>query len=166
MREKLFTPLQMDSAGFGWPARAHPEEPWGHRERQAEFVPHSPDDDYQLDPFIAPAGDIHVNILDLARFAHLHLTGLRGKPTLLQAATFEKLHQPHGEYALGWYVQEIRGLPASTHSGSAETFYAGVIVYPGKDIAVVIAVNAAGDRVREARDKLFSQLLRRFGAIS
>lgn len=166
MQEKLFKPLQMDSAGFGWPARAHPEQPWGHREKQTEFVPHSPNDDYQLDPFIAPAGDVHVNILDLARFAHLHLAGLRGRTALLRAATFEKLHQPHGEYALGWYVQDIKGLPASTHSGSAETFYAGVIVYPGKDIVVVIAVNAAGDRVREARDKLFSQLLRTFGAIS
>ncbi|HEY3476356.1 MAG TPA: serine hydrolase domain-containing protein [Anaerolineales bacterium] len=166
MQAELFEPLGMDSAGFGWPARAHPDEPWGHRESEAGFVPHDPNDEYQLPPFVAPAGDVHLNIMDLARFARFHLTGLNGKPALLTAATFEKLHHPNGEYALGWYIQDIRGLPASTHSGSAGTFKAGVLIYPKKDIAVVVAINAAGERVTEARDKLFSLLLRKFGAIT
>ena len=166
MQSLLFQPLEIESAGFGWPARTHADEPWGHRETETGFAPHSPNDDYQLVPFVAPAGDVHVNIIDFARFAHLHLAGLNGKSTFLQTATFEKLHTPNGEYALGWYAQQIRELPASTHSGSAETFLAGVIVYPPKDVAIVIALNAAGERVREARDKLFGLLLRKFGAIT
>jgi CubicO group peptidase (beta-lactamase class C family) len=165
MRRQLFEPLSMNSAGFGWPAQAHANEPWGHQEGQAGFVPHSPADKYQLAPFMAPAGDVHLHILDFSRFAQLHLAGLTGSPTLLQAATFEKLHQPQGEYALGWNAQLIQGALASTHSGSAGTFYAGVIVYPQEDIAVVIAINAAGKQVEEARNKLFSLLLRKYGAI-
>jgi D-alanyl-D-alanine carboxypeptidase len=166
MWRQLFEPLNMNSAGFGWPAQAHANEPWGHHEGEAGFVPHSPADQYQLAPFIAPAGDVHLNIIDCARFAQLHLAGLNGSPILLKAAMFEKLHQPHGEYALGWNAQQIQGSRASTHSGSAGTFYAGMIVYPQKDIAVVIAINAAGKKVEEARNKLFSLLLRKYGAIT
>lgn len=165
MHEQLFQPVGMPSAGFGWPAQADPDEPWGHRASEAGFVPHDPHDEYQLSPLIAPAGDVHLDIIALARFAGLHLGGLHGNPSLLTASTFEKLHQPDGEYALGWYRPEIRGLPASSHSGSAGTFEASVLIYPQKDIAVVIAVNAAGEQVTEARNQLFGLLLRKFGAI-
>jgi D-alanyl-D-alanine carboxypeptidase len=165
MQELLFKPLGLNSAGFGWPARTHPDEPWGHRGGDPEFIPHSPNDTYQLAPFIAPAGDVHLNIVDLASFAHLHLAALNGLTKLLQATTFERLHQPIGDYALGWNVQRIRELPASTHSGSAGTFYAGIMVYPQKNIAIVIAINAIGKGVDEARNKLFSLLLRQYKAI-
>jgi D-alanyl-D-alanine carboxypeptidase len=165
MRELLFKPLGLKSAGFGWPARTHPNEPWGHQGGDPEFIPHSPNDKYQLTPFIAPAGDVHLNIIDLAYFAHLHLAALNGQAKLLKTTTFEKLHQPIGEYALGWNAQQIRELPASTHSGSAGTFYAGIMVYPKKNIAIVIAINASGKGVDEARNKLYGLLLRRYKAI-
>lgn len=165
MRKLLFRPLDLKSAGFGWPARTHPNEPWGHQGGDPVFTPHSPNDKYQLEPFTAPAGDIHLSILDLARYAQVHLGGLNGQAKLLNAATFEKLHQPIGEYALGWNAQQIAGLPASTHSGSAGTFYAGIMVYPKKNIAVVIAINASGKGVNEARNKLYGILLRKYKAL-
>jgi CubicO group peptidase (beta-lactamase class C family) len=165
MQARLFQPLGMTSAGFGRPSRKHPNQPWGHYERDEGYEPQSPRDGYPLSPFIAPAGDVHMSVMDLAHFARVHLAGLRGESSLVGAATFEKLHQPIGEYALGWNAQTIEGLPASTHSGSAGTFYAGVIVYPPKNIAIVVAINASGPRVEQARNRLFSVLLRRFGAI-
>ncbi len=165
MQELLFEPLGMKSAGFGWAARTHPDEPWGHRRGDSGFIPHSPNDDYKLTPLIAPAGDIHVSIIDLARFAQANLGGLNRQASFLTTSTFEKLHEPIGDYSLGWNVVQIRGLPASTHSGSAGTFYAGIMVYPKKDIAVVIAINASGKGVDEARNKLFNLLLRKYKAI-
>jgi hypothetical protein len=39
-------------------------------------------------------------------------------------------------------------------------------VYPQQDIAVVIAINAAGKQVDEARTKLFGRLLRKYEAIT
>ena len=167
MRERLFKPLGLKSAGFGWPARAHANEPWGHKETEAGvLVPHSPRDVYQLPPYIAPAGDVHMSITDFARYARLHLAGLNGRPMLLKASTFQKLHQPVGEYAFGWNAQVIKGLPASTHSGSAGTFYAGILIYPQKNIAIVIFINVANQKENEARNKLFGILLRKYGAIS
>ncbi|MBV9958361.1 MAG: serine hydrolase, partial [Acidobacteria bacterium] len=64
MRERLFKPLGLRSAGFGWPARDHAHEPWGHQEIKGELTPHSPRDVYQLPPYIAPAGDVHMSIGD------------------------------------------------------------------------------------------------------
>jgi D-alanyl-D-alanine carboxypeptidase len=165
MQKLLFKPLGMNTAGFGWAARKHPDEPWGHQNGDPRFVPHSPNDKYQLTPFIAPAGDIHMSIIDLGRYAQLHLAGLTGRAKLLKPDTFEKLHKPIGEYALGWNAQVVRGLPASTHSGSAGTFYAGIMVYYKKDIAIVIAINASGKGVNEARNKLYGMLLRKYKAI-
>ena len=60
---------------------------------------------------------------------------------------------------------QIKELPASFHSGSADTFYAGVLVYPRKETAVVVVVNAAGPKVDTARDRATSRLLRQFGAL-
>ena len=165
MQKLLFKPTGMNSGGFGWAAKTHPKEPWGHQGGDPDFVPHSPKDKYQLQTPIAPAGDVHVSIIDLARFAQIHLAGLNGQAGLLKTTTFEKLHQPIGEYALGWNAQQIKGLPASTHSGGAGTSYAGIMVYPKKNIAVVIAINASGKGVNEARNKLYGLLLRKYKAI-
>jgi D-alanyl-D-alanine carboxypeptidase len=166
MKERLFAKAGMKTAGFGWPASVDRLQPWGHREKDSLIVPHPPDDDYQLDPFIDPAGDIHMTIGDFATYAQMHLAGLRGAPRVLKAASFAKLHEPIGDYALGWNRQVVRNLPASTHSGSAGTFYAGIMVYPQKDIAIVIFINISNKRSNEARNKLFGVLLRKYGAIS
>ena len=166
MKERLFKRADLKSGGHGWPANGRADQPWGHREKDGVFEPHAPNDDYQLEPFIDPAGDIYLNIGDYAKYALLHLRGLRGKPAVLKAETFKKLHEPIGDYALGWNRQMVRDLPASTHSGSAGTFYAGIMVYFEKDIAIVIQINASGGKVNTARNKLYGVLLKKFGAIS
>jgi len=167
MRERLFKRAGLASAGFGWPARYEPNQPWGHKEVAAGgFEPQTPTGEYQLHAFIAPAGDMHMNIGDFARYALLHLQGLRAKPRLLKADTFKKLHTPIGEYSLGWNRQLLRGLAADTHSGSAGTFYAGIVMVPEKDIAVVILINDSGAKSNEARNKLFGTLLRKYQVIT
>ena len=166
MKDRLFKPAGLQSGGHGWPANGHGDQPWGHRgDEKNIFVPHPPNDEYQLDPFIDPAGDIHMSLGDYAKYALMHLMGQRGKPTLLKAETFKKLHEPFGDYALGWNRQILREMPASTHSGSAGTFYAGILIIPQKDIGIVIVMNASGGKVNEARNKLYGVLLRKFRVI-
>ena len=136
--DRLAKPLGLESIGFGWPARADPAQPWGHRFSANRFVPHAPDDSYQVGPLLGPAGDLHMNITDLARFAQLHLEGLRGRAMLLRPATFQKLHRPIGDYALGWNVRET----ADHHIGGAETFIAAIWVSVPRNVAIVVASNA------------------------
>lgn len=149
--QRLAKPLEMASVGFGWPARGHTAQPWGHKATSDGFVPHEPDDDYQLGPLLAPAGDLHMTILDLARFAELHLEGLQGNARLLMPETFRKLHAPIGDYALGWNVRET----ADHHLGGAGTFLAAIWVSVPRNVAVVVACNADAD------EKLVSAVINR-----
>jgi len=48
MRERVFAPLGMTRAGFGWPGRAGDHEPWGHYLRGALKVPHDPSGPYEV----------------------------------------------------------------------------------------------------------------------
>lgn len=138
--KRLAEPLGLETVGFGWPARADPKAPWGHRANRGTFKPHPPDDKYQLGPLLGPAGDLHMSILDLASFAQLHLRGLLGEPTtLLRAETVRRLHTPlAADYGLGWNTREA----GDHHLGGAETFLTAIFVAPKRRIAIVVATNA------------------------
>jgi CubicO group peptidase (beta-lactamase class C family) len=138
MAERYLRPAGLDSAGVGWPAASHPGEPWGHRKRGADFVPHPPDDAYQLGPLFAPAGDLHMSVVDLARHGQMHVRGLRGADTVVRADTMRTLHTPFGEYSLGWNEHES----GPQHSGSAETFFAFLVLDPERDRVCAFATNA------------------------
>jgi len=141
VQERLANPLELKTLGVGWPARTDPAQPWGHQADHGGFLPHPPDDPYQLGPWLVPAGDLHMSITDLARFARLHLERLMGKPALLKPETFQKLHRPFGDYALGWNVKET----ADHHLGGAGTFIAAIWVSVPRKVAIVMASNADAD---------------------
>jgi D-alanyl-D-alanine carboxypeptidase len=139
MRSRLFEPLEMTSAGFGWPAQKHPSEPWGHRQANGTPDPHDPNDLYQLEnAYIGPAGDVHSSMDDLSRFVNFHLQGLKGQSGFLAASTIKQLHDaPDGSYALGWNIRSF----GSHHMGSAETFFACILLMPKDELAFAIATN-------------------------
>lgn len=138
VRERLAIPLDLTSLGFGWPARDDPAQPWGHRSSSDGFVPHDPSDSYQAGPLLGPAGDLQMSITDLARFARLHLEGLQGRAGFLSLATYQKLHRPIGDYALGWNVRET----ADHHLGGMGTFLAAIWVSVPRNVAIVVVTNA------------------------
>ncbi|HRY46619.1 MAG TPA: serine hydrolase domain-containing protein [Candidatus Paceibacterota bacterium] len=125
IRERLFKPLGMDSAGFGPPARGRAiDEPWGHVVVEGgRITPMPPDATGEAGIWVAemqqkamadnpaalgPAGMVHCSIGDLAKYATWQLRGARGQGTLLKAATFKKLHtrfKKDGNYAFGWSVE-------------------------------------------------------------
>lgn len=147
--EHLARPLGMSSLGFGWPARQDAKQPWGHQVTANGFAPHPPNDAYQLGPLLGPAGDMHMNIIDLARFAQLHLEGLQTNARLLSARTFRKLHTPIGDYGLGWNVRET----ANHHLGGAGTFSAAIWVSVPRNTAIVVLCNA------DANEQLTSSVI-------
>ena len=161
LRTRVFEPLQLDSAGFGWPGRVAGHEPWGHISRSGKLTPHDPHDAYQLHAGIGPAGDVHMSILEFAAFARDHLRGLRGRGALLTPTAYERLHtpvRPGSKSGLGWGVSTYRGKRASSHSGSADTFMALLLLLPDEDHAFVVVTNAAGNEA-EAGTKLALQHL-------
>lgn len=167
MRERLFLPLGMMSAGFGPPATAGKlDQPWGHLGYEAPFKPVPPGPDADNPPAIAPAAAVHCSIADLARYVAWHVAGDRGEGWLLEPESFRKLHDPPegGSYAMGWSRLHRRwaGGPVLMHNGDNTMFYAVMWLGPAADTAFVAAVNADGYDATDACDDAIRFLINEF----
>ncbi len=166
LQDSLFSPLGIDAvAGGGWPATLDPTQPWGHRIRDGRLVPHPPDDEYQPETFLAPAGDVSISLPHYGRFLQMHLGGLQGRETLLPGALIRKMHN-HGQAGagMGWGVTALRSLEElglfSTHAGSAGTFIMVAAVSHAADIAAALATNAAVPEAPQGIKKIIARFLR------
>lgn len=167
MRERLFEPLGMTSAGFGEPATAGVvDQPWGHRGYVAPYTPIAPGPDADNPPAIGPAATVHCSITDFARYARWHVAGARGEGWLLSPESFEKLHTPPPEqqYAMGWAVTHRKwaGGVALMHNGENEMFYAVMWLGPGENTAFVAACNADGVMAADACNDAIRMLINRY----
>ncbi|GAB4451735.1 MAG: serine hydrolase domain-containing protein [Armatimonadaceae bacterium] len=170
MRRRIFQPLGMNAAGFGWPSLTDPNSPRGHIRNEDGTVGTIDENDpvLRIPPILAPAGDIHLSINDFARFVQMHLRGLRGQRTLLRPETVQKMHapavrvtppdQPAAFYALGWTVVEIDGVQTSAHNGSADTFYSNAAIQSSRNRAVVAVTNIYSEEVASEIDTLSETL--------
>jgi len=167
MRERLFLPLGMLSAGFGAPATpGQLDQPWGHKGYEAPFQPVPPGPDADNPPAIGPAGTVHCSIADLARYTAWHVAGERGEGWLLSYESFEKLHHPPEDqtYGMGWCNLRRRwaGGVALMHTGENTMFYAVMWLGPGADTAFVAASNADGYDAVDACDDAIRHLINEF----
>lgn len=148
MREKIFRPLGITTAGFGAPGtRAKNDQPRGHKADGSAVEPGLAADNPVA---IGPAGIVHCSIEDWAKFAAANFPS--AKIPLVKPETLKNLHSPaSGEpkYAMGWIVAEGQpwaGGPALTHAGSNTMWFAVAWLAPEKDFAVLVACNQANDK--------------------
>jgi len=140
MREHVFAPLRLPSAGFGAPGRAGAiDEPLGHAlEPDGEALRTYPVGDGTADnpAVIGPSGRVHMNLQDFLRYLAAH----RDRTDYLQPDTWTMLHTPPfgGDYAMGW---DVRADGALMHAGSNGAWYAAALV----DVAAGIVAAAAGN---------------------
>ena len=167
MRDRLFIPLGLKSAGFGEPASlGRVDHPWGHRGDEHPFhaVPPGPLADNP--PALGPAATVHCSIGDFARYASWQLAGDRGDGWLLKPESFTKLHTPpeEQEYAMGWAVTKRRwaGGVALMHNGENEMFYAVMWLGPGENTCFVAACNCDGPEADAACDEAIKMMINRF----
>jgi CubicO group peptidase (beta-lactamase class C family) len=184
MGERLFGPLNMRHAGFGWPASAMGDAaPWGHSSKDGHWTAHSPEEWRSMPPAFAPASDVHASATDVGRFLREHLRGLRGLDGLLRSAVIRQLHEPRiaiGDdqaslarpilgrplgYAGGWVIFEgADGTRASWHNGTAGTFFAWATVVARSNVAIGVLVNAGqAERVCAQVTKRVLNEIRRLG---
>jgi CubicO group peptidase (beta-lactamase class C family) len=164
MRERLFVPLGLKSAGFGEPASPGKlDQPWGHTGEEAPYKPIPPGPDADNPPAIGPAATVHMTIADFARYAAWHVAGARGEARGLTAESFKKLHTPPDgqEYAMGWAVTKRRwaGGTALMHNGDNTMFYAVMWLGPAANTCFVAACNADGPEATEACDEAITMLI-------
>ena len=159
---ELFSPLAMDSAGFGAPTGP---QPWGHGKLDAlhtlQVNPLAEADD---PPVFGPASRVHVSLADYAKFVRLFLTGGGDyvDPKTITILTTPISGEASGP-AMGWLRTAERSwaagpvLSASTSSGY---WSADVQVGPAKDLAVIAVCNAGGaDFGGAAADRLALSLI-------
>jgi CubicO group peptidase (beta-lactamase class C family) len=163
MRERVFKPLDMKTAGFGGvgtPGKI--DQPWGHKEGGRPVAGNGPSVDNP--PVLGPAGRVHCTIQDWAKFVADQLRGARGEPALLKQATYKVLHAPPfaGDYALGWVVvrREWGGGAVLNHSGDNTMNHANVWIAPLRDFAVLVCINQGGDAAHKASDEAAAALIK------
>ena len=165
MRERLFEPLGMTTAGFG--AMGTPgkiEQPWQHRMVDKVRTPVRPGPTSDNPPVIGPAATVHSSAGDWARFAFEHLRGPHGKGQLARAETFDLLHQATfgGDYASGWHVsdRDASGMLLH-HNGTNGANFAVILVNTKRNWALMVMTNQGGDAAIQACNELPSLLLSR-----
>ena len=141
MKQRLFDPLGMSSAGFGNPNKNKSiDQPWGHNKYLWKWWP----SEAYYEEAISPAGRVYCSVEDWSKFISLQLPG---ENTFLDRAILNKLIEPIDFYAAGWVVFQETEQPWAkgivlVHGGSNEIWYAAVMVAPAIDRAYVVVTNS------------------------
>ncbi|AWM77508.1 serine hydrolase domain-containing protein [Phenylobacterium parvum] len=162
IREGLFKPLGLASAGFGAPAG---DQPQGHV-RLGPLPARPAGEGKRADnpAAMAPAGGVHMALADYARFLSLFLKAGDG---LVSPATLARLTTPPpgGDYALGWTVTEGRAWaqgPVLGHEGSNTLWHAVAQVAPGRGLAFATVSNLWSQDKEPAPIRLLKRLRRQY----
>ncbi|WP_224705374.1 serine hydrolase domain-containing protein [Devosia aquimaris] len=178
MRERIFGPLGMQTAGLG-PQSSYGlvDAPVGHRiapDGSATAMPWGPAAD--IPPVMGPAGNAHMSILDYAKWAGWNAgKGQRG-PQLVQPETLSTIQAVHvqtpvrenpppgtpstGGYGLGWgnVAFDWAERPLLTHNGSNSMNLARIVVDTESDLAVVVTTNFPGADANTAAGNVLETL--------
>ncbi len=162
IRQMLFLPLDMATAGFGSPGLA---QPWGHTPDGCQPVTPGPQADNPA--VLGPAGRVHCSMSDWARYASLHLRGAQGDSgLLLKPESFQQLHRDgfRQEYALGWGIAQRpwTGGAALVHAGSNAMWFAVIWIAPVRNAAFLAATNCGSDGGFRALDAAVGTMIARF----
>lgn len=163
--ERLFGPLEMDSAGFGAPGTPdRVDQPWGHR--SPTCVPVPPGRFADNPPVYGPAGTVRCSLRDFAIYGLLHVRGALGeKGLLLTPESFQTLHRDWYSqgYALGWSLadRDWAGGRALTHAGSNTYWYHLTWLAPARNAVFVAAANCA-ENAFAACDSAVGAMIQRY----
>ena len=146
MEERLFAPLGISSAGFGAPNTPNEvDQPWDHHRDSAGMWKPS---QLGYGGPLAPAGDVHMSLEDLAKFIALQFPHKR--PAILNREQLDEVLIPiPGNYggAAGWVVSQYRGsLWLFTQGGGGPCcgYRAVVRAVPSRGRAYVAVANSWG----------------------
>jgi len=141
---QLAADLDME-IGFERPNRFDPSQPWGHlRIKQTRLEPVSASETKVYnDPILAPAGNIHVNIIDFSKYVRQYMNGLKNKSGYVSSESYQYLLSGRESYAMGWY-NEHETDSIFYHYGSEGSFYCHMMIFANLNSAIIIFTNAPG----------------------
>ncbi|MCX2722751.1 serine hydrolase domain-containing protein [Roseibium salinum] len=178
MRQRIFTPLEMRTAGLGPQATyGRVDAPVGHRiEPDGSVTPMLWGPAADVPQVIAPAGNAHMSISDYAKWAGWNAgKGGRG-PVLVSPETLHHLQSVKvqtpvrdnpppgtpatGGYGLGWGTVSFdwADRPLLTHNGSNSMNLARIVIDPEQDLAIVVTTNFPGAAANTAAGAVLQHL--------
>lgn len=85
---------------------------------------------------------------DMAHYLIAHLNGGRYAGTaVLSPQGINELHRPvagtpgGGSYAMGWFAENLNGVPAVWHGGDTPNYHADMVLVPGEKLGIVMLTN-------------------------
>lgn len=164
MRERIFVPLHMDSAGFGGTGTVGKiDQPWPHLASGIPAASNGPDTDNPA--YMGPCGNVHLSMTDWAKFLIDQIRGGSGMPALLPGPIYAAMQSPglNSDFGFGWIVvqRDWAGGKALSHSGSNTMNYCVCWLAPGKKFGVLVCTNQGGDVTGKACDDAASALILR-----
>lgn len=170
IKREIFDKIGMASAGFGHPADPAkvdpPDQPWPHKLENGRASAITPGPTSDNPDVLTPAGRVHCNIHDWAKFIALELKHIRGEGGLLSRQTSDHLHAapPHGDYMGGWIITERpwAGGTAFTHAGSNTVNFCVAWLAPKKNFATLAMTNVGGDDVFPTLDAVVAASIRKW----
>lgn len=179
--ERIFAPLDLKTAGIGpqsSPGRV--DAPLGHAVVNGKIKSFLAGPNGDNPVILGPAGNVHLSVIDFARWAGWNAgEGKRG-PLLVKPETMRKLHTPvismperkdaapgtprRGKYALGWGQMTVDWAPDPLlyHGGSNSMNLAHIWVDPKRDLAMVMVTNIGGVKADAAFAALAKELYAKF----
>jgi CubicO group peptidase (beta-lactamase class C family) len=165
IRNRLFEPLGMKTAGFGaMGTKGKIDQPWQHRGTGRVISAIGPGPLSDNPKVMAPAGRVHASMEDWGKFLALHAVSPAKAKSLLKLETWTWLHTAwKGQtYAPGgWVVLQRPWAKGNvlTHTGSNTMNAAVVWMAPSQGRAFFAATNSFGRKEFVALDKLVSSLI-------
>jgi CubicO group peptidase (beta-lactamase class C family) len=155
MRERLFAPLHMESAGFGGTGTVGQiDQPWPHFASGIPAPSNGPDADNAA--YMGPCGSVHLCMADWVKFLADQMRGGGGMPALLPAALYAEVQSPgpSSDYGFGWVIvqREWAGGKALCHTGSNTMNFCDCWLAPARNFGVLVCVNQGGGEAFKASD--------------
>ncbi|MFM7809291.1 MAG: serine hydrolase domain-containing protein [Planctomycetota bacterium] len=163
MKEEVFTPLGLTTAGFGPPGDSNGvTAPWPHLDGGPAFIDNP--------EAVAPGMRVHMSVRDWAKFANFQL-GHQPTPPLLKPETLAHLHELAGQvaddqmgYACGWFrpKRDWAGGRTLHHIGGNMVNFSEIWLAPDKDFGVMVCCNEGNADAADTTEAVCSALIKRF----
>ncbi len=173
IQERIFTPLEMTSAGIGtYGSEAQVDAPWWHVfDEDGQRIAYAPTKENDLPPVYAPAGLVHCSITDWAKYIQVHIKGEFEDQTILKKETIQRLHQPAYSdvaYACGWILIDtsVIGIPFIVHDGSNGMNLSHVWFSPQTGFATMAITNQGGETATAGIMEAINTLMKNYSPLS
>jgi CubicO group peptidase (beta-lactamase class C family) len=159
MQQQVFRPLGMTSARFGSPATpGTTDAPWEHVLEGGRPKPVAPEREQFIQARSPVGRNLCMSIVDLGKFAAVHLEGAKGRSTFLKPQTFAFLQSPLPplNVGTGWALGQAAWARGRLlwHSGSTGRNFSLCHIVPGEEFAICVATNIAFDGAHQRLDEI------------